>query len=82
MTFPKSLAKGYIEDVNVGSVTCNGVPAVSGKLHHATWIFTFNNEAFRGLQHKRKAKMIVEGSFGKKYNYGQMSFEGSDMAAF
>ena len=76
--FPKTVAKGYLEDLNAGSVKCNGVPALSGKLHHDTWIFKFNKEAFPGLMKTNKAKMYLEGSFGQKYNYGNMTFEGSD----
>jgi hypothetical protein len=79
VTFPRTLAKGYLEDLNVGSVKCNGVPALSGSLHHNTWIFKFNKEDFNGLLNSNKAKMIVEGSFGEKFNYGNLSFEGSDM---
>ncbi|MBN1381251.1 MAG: hypothetical protein JXA41_06230 [Deltaproteobacteria bacterium] len=79
MSFPKSLAKGYIEDLNVDSVTCNGVHPVSWKLANDQWIFKFNRQDFTGVLNMDKVPLVVEGNFGAEFNYGNLAFEGSDI---
>ncbi len=76
--FPETLAKGYVEDVKISTVKCNGASAVSGELDEDTWIFKFNRQDLTGLTSGDKVELTVEGEFGQKYDYGKLSFAGAD----
>ncbi len=77
VTFPETLAKGYVEDIKLETVRCNGAPVVSGKLDDGTWIFKFNRQDLTGVIGD-KVDLTLEGEFGQKYDYGKLSFVGSD----
>jgi len=72
VTFPGTLAGGYVNDINPDSVTCNGLPVLKGTLEKDTWQFKCNAE-----NTPKNKTMIVKGRFGAKYNYGSLAFEGS-----
>jgi len=78
VSFPKDLSKGYIEDLNVESVRLNSIPPLSGTLAGKRWIFKFNIQDFAELLDAGKSKLTLKGDFGAVYDYGDLSFEGSD----
>jgi putative CocE/NonD family hydrolase len=78
ITFPRWLDKGYVKDINLSSIQCNGASAVSAKLHKGILIAKFNRHDVIGKDAGHKVKLTVTGEFGNKFNYGPMTFEGSD----
>lgn len=78
ITFPKWLDKGYVKDINLNSIQCNGATAVSAKLHKDTLIAKFKRQDLDVTGAGHRVKLTVSGKFGSKFDYGQISFEGSD----
>ena len=76
--FPKTLDKGYVKDINLESIQCNGATAVSARLFKDTLIAKFNIQDLTNIATGHTTKMTVKGEFGNKFNYGQITFEGSD----
>jgi hypothetical protein len=78
ITFPKWLDKGYVKDINLNSIQCNGAAAVSAKLHKDTLIAKFKRQDLEVTGADHKVKLTVTGEFGNRFDYGQLTFEGSD----
>jgi len=69
ITFPDTLNPRYIQDIKTSSVTCNGKKAKSATVDGNTLVAVFKK--------KRLSKgdaLLLKGEFGKKYNYGKMTF--------
>lgn len=77
ISFPENLAQGYIDDVDLSTVMCNGAYAVSGKVANRTLVVKFNREDLSVSPGEEVALTII-GEFGDKYYYGPLTFEGSD----
>jgi putative CocE/NonD family hydrolase len=77
ISFPETLAQGYIDDVDITTVMCNGASAVSGKIANRTLVVQFNREDLN-VAPGEKVELTVTGEFGDEFYYGPLSFEGSD----
>jgi hypothetical protein len=79
ITFPKGLDKGYLKDVKPESIQCNGAIAVSVKIHKDMLITKFNRQDLTNIVTGQKNTLSVTGAFGKIFDYGTLTFEGSDL---
>jgi hypothetical protein len=72
MTFPSTMDSRYLQDITPGSITCNGVAAVSKRMDGDTLIAVFSRSNLR-----EGATMAIQGEFGNRYSYGDMTFTGT-----
>ncbi len=87
LTFPRSLAQGYIEDLDADSVRLNGAAPVEAEQLDDLWIFTFNTGEIQNTAqtdapdegwHCNRIKAKMTGRFGTRFNYGNLTFEAED----
>jgi len=77
ISFSETLTQGYIDDVDISTVMCNGASAVSGKVANRILVMQFNTEDLN-VTPGEKVDLTVTGEFGDEFYYGPLTFEGSD----
>lgn len=78
VSFPEGLDKGYLKDIKPDSLRCYGAAAVDLKMHKDRLIAKFRQQELNDIVLGAKNKLTVTGAFGKRYDYGNLTFEGSD----
>ena len=72
ITFPATLDHHYIQDINTGSIICNGVSPESTVFKGETLVAVFSKK------NMGKVKVLeIRGTFGRNFKYGNMAFSGT-----
>jgi hypothetical protein len=78
ITFPEYLAEEYLNEIDISTRQCNGAPAQRAKLKGHSLSVHFNTENLKETVTGNWVELTVKGEFGKNYNYGAMTFQGTD----